>query len=63
MDKQISTPWAVAAIVVVVIVIALVWRGMRPAQTPMVDTTGGVASRTLGHVGMAQQGAIPPGPR
>lgn len=64
MDKTISTPWVVTAIVVALIVIgAFIWRGMHPAIPPAVDPTGGAASITRGHAGFAPPGAVPPGPR
>jgi len=64
MDKQISTPWAVTAVVIVLLVVGIVvWRVMTPAAPPAVDPTGGAASRTLGHVGFAPATPPPPGPR
>jgi hypothetical protein len=64
MDKQISTPWAVAAIVIVLLFVgAVVWRTMAPAPPSAADPTGGAASRTLGHVGYPPPTPLPPGGR
>jgi hypothetical protein len=64
MGKNISTPWAVTAIVIVLLVLGVaVWRYMTPPAPLALDPTGGAASRTLGHVGYAPRAPLPPGQR
>lgn len=58
MDKQISTPWAVTVVAIVLLVVGMVvWRVMTPSASQAMDPTGGAASRTLGHAGFAPPSA------
>jgi hypothetical protein len=66
MDKNISTPWAVTIVVVVLLIVGgLVWRGMAP-RTPVPAGQGpGQAdySGRLGHPGYPPPTPLPPGAR
>jgi len=58
MDKQISTPWAVTAVVILLLVLGVaVWRYMTPPPPLALDPNG----HTLGHAGYAPATPLPRG--
>jgi hypothetical protein len=62
MDKSISTPWAVTAVVIVLLIVgAIVWRAMAP-KTPAAATAP-VPYAPGGHVGYPPPTPLPPGAR
>jgi hypothetical protein len=62
MNKSISTPWVVVAVVIALLVVGVVIRKVTTPSAPATaDPTGGAASRTLGHAGFAPPASTLPG--